>query len=388
MLSFPPQREFISQLRSVTDSFPSRPCKLELIKLWQKAFLTGQIFEESITEFIFKLPDTNQVQALDFILNKLTGEEWWHFDSIPWWVCEITGYDKKEYEKHLVARYAGLNPVDFDAQCHELAIARSADVNSVRMDVWSEVISVLKSLRDYYNANLTLLDETEVDVLCAPLDYTVFALVASEIAHKRFSSTVLELSKFYSSLLLGYHSFTEQPHVRWIDYIYNFCSDLTSEFTYSDDDEHNEIMVSTGFKLAPNDSLKKFLSMLASIRNHRGDEVAKLLNPDIHNESNVPKLTSPVIAPSLPWQGSKAELAELGYALLEAGLISGPRESALKTLANFFGQDLGNPAKHLQTLQKRKWNPGDKEPPTPLLDRLGAALKGLLKGKAIAPSKK
>lgn len=70
----------------------------------------------------------------------------------------------------------------------------------------------------------------------------------------------------------------------------------------------------------------------------------------------------------LVWQGNKAELAELGYALLESGVVGAPnRAAAVKKLGELFGVALGdNPATHLQTIQKRK--PGGLL--TPLLDRL------------------
>lgn len=79
---------------------------------------------------------------------------------------------------------------------------------------------------------------------------------------------------------------------------------------------------------------------------------------------------------SLTWQGSKTDLAELGYALLEAGVMeSANRAGAVKKLGEAFGLALGdNPATHLQTIQKRKLGAAL----TPLLDRLRAAFVGYL----------
>ncbi|HEX8330826.1 MAG TPA: RteC domain-containing protein [Hymenobacter sp.] len=73
----------------------------------------------------------------------------------------------------------------------------------------------------------------------------------------------------------------------------------------------------------------------------------------------------------LAWQGSKAELVELGYSLLESGVVAAPnRAGAVKKLGELFGIELGdNPATHLQTIQKRK--PGGLI--TPLLDQLREA---------------
>lgn len=79
----------------------------------------------------------------------------------------------------------------------------------------------------------------------------------------------------------------------------------------------------------------------------------------------------------LKWQGSKAELAELGYSLIEAGLIKtkeGERGAALTALGRSFGLDLGKPESHLQTIQKRKSAVSS----TPLLDRLKTAFEGFL----------
>lgn len=78
----------------------------------------------------------------------------------------------------------------------------------------------------------------------------------------------------------------------------------------------------------------------------------------------------------LAWQGSKAELAELGYSLLESGVVAARnRAGAVKMLGELFGIALGdNPAAHLQTIQKRK--PGALL--TPLLDKLKAAFSGYL----------
>jgi hypothetical protein len=70
----------------------------------------------------------------------------------------------------------------------------------------------------------------------------------------------------------------------------------------------------------------------------------------------------------LTWQGTKAELAELGYSLLESGVVEAPnRATAVKKIGELFGVALGdNPATHLQTIQKRKIGGLLK----PLLDRL------------------
>ena len=82
----------------------------------------------------------------------------------------------------------------------------------------------------------------------------------------------------------------------------------------------------------------------------------------------------------LAWQGSKAELAELGYSLLESGVVAAPnRAGAVKKLGELFGVALGdNPAAHLQTIQKRKTG----AVLTPLLDKLKAAFVGYLERKA------
>lgn len=81
----------------------------------------------------------------------------------------------------------------------------------------------------------------------------------------------------------------------------------------------------------------------------------------------------------LAWQGSKAELVELGYSLLESGVVAAPnRAGAVKKLGELFGIALGdNPAAHLQTIQKRKAG----AILTPLLDKLRAAFAGYLEGK-------
>ena len=82
------------------------------------------------------------------------------------------------------------------------------------------------------------------------------------------------------------------------------------------------------------------------------------------------------------WQGSKTDLAELGYALLESGTVTAPnRAGAVKKLGEVFGVALGdNPATHLQTIQKRKAG----ALLTPLLDKLRAAFVGYLDRKTEA----
>lgn len=81
----------------------------------------------------------------------------------------------------------------------------------------------------------------------------------------------------------------------------------------------------------------------------------------------------------LPWQGTKAELAELGYSLLESGVVGATnRAAAVKSLGEVFGVVLGdNPATHLQTIQKRKSG----GLLTPLLDRLREAFTEYIKRK-------
>lgn len=81
----------------------------------------------------------------------------------------------------------------------------------------------------------------------------------------------------------------------------------------------------------------------------------------------------------LTWQGTKAELAELGYSLLESGVVSATnRAAAVKSLGEVFGRALGdNPAVHLQTIQKRKAG----GLLTPLLDRLREAFTEYMKRK-------
>ena len=81
----------------------------------------------------------------------------------------------------------------------------------------------------------------------------------------------------------------------------------------------------------------------------------------------------------LVWQGSKAELAELGYSLLESGVVEAlNRAVAVKKIGELFGVALGdNPATHLQTIQKRK--PGGLL--TPLLDRLRDAFSQYMNSK-------
>ncbi|WP_151088048.1 RteC domain-containing protein [Hymenobacter baengnokdamensis] len=81
----------------------------------------------------------------------------------------------------------------------------------------------------------------------------------------------------------------------------------------------------------------------------------------------------------LTWQGTKAELTELGYSLLESGAISATnRAAAVKSLGEVFGVALGdNPAAHLQTIQKRKIG----AVLTPLLDKLKTAFVGYLERK-------
>jgi hypothetical protein len=81
----------------------------------------------------------------------------------------------------------------------------------------------------------------------------------------------------------------------------------------------------------------------------------------------------------LSWQGTKAELAELGYSLLESGAVgANNRAAAVKSLGEVFGVALGdNPATHLQTIQKRKAG----GLLTPLLDRLRDAFIEYMKRK-------
>lgn len=82
----------------------------------------------------------------------------------------------------------------------------------------------------------------------------------------------------------------------------------------------------------------------------------------------------------LAWQGSKAELVELGYSLLESGVVAAlNRAGAVKKLGELFGVALGdNPATHLQTIQKRKIG----AVLTPLLDKLKNAFAHYLESKA------
>jgi hypothetical protein len=81
----------------------------------------------------------------------------------------------------------------------------------------------------------------------------------------------------------------------------------------------------------------------------------------------------------LTWQGTKAELAELGYSLLESDTVGAAnRAAAVKSLGEVFGVALGdNPAVHLQTIQKRKAG----SLLTPLLDRLREAFTEYMKRK-------
>jgi hypothetical protein len=102
-------------------------------------------------------------------------------------------------------------------------------------------------------------------------------------------------------------------------------------------------------------------------------ETARQLRP----EELRPGKAEQLLVEVLKWQGNKAELAELGYALIEAKLIDvkeGERGAALTALGQFFGVELGKPESHLQTIQKRKSVGGN----TPLLDRLKRAFEGFL----------
>lgn len=78
--------------------------------------------------------------------------------------------------------------------------------------------------------------------------------------------------------------------------------------------------------------------------------------------------------PTLKWTGSKTELAELAYALLETGLIeTRNREKAILSLAAFFGVADMDPIRQLQSLQRRTAAKA-----TPLLDRLKKTLVNYL----------
>ncbi|MCI1187857.1 RteC domain-containing protein [Hymenobacter sp. DH14] len=384
MLSFPAEREFINQLCGVQGTCSGRFDKLALIKLAHRSYAAGENFEESVAEFILKLPLPNQIQTLDFILNKLVGEDGAVFLSIPWWVGEVKGYRSRlSYWKDEVIAYAGFLTEDFNKIYREIAAAIANGESVEKMADWTEAINILGDVLPYTHEDLTLLSQTQIDDLSHELDYDVFSIVAQEIAFKEYDRIVLQLSQFYSSVLSGDHKPNQTAHLKWMDGIQDFCHEISLYCSLNETEGSIHVFAGTGFKIF-NESFVQFLKLIKDVGKFRRDQVYEWLNPSPTDIGVKDKVLSPVLA----WQGSKTDLAELGYALLEAGLIGGPREAALKSLANFFGQELGNPAKHLQTLQKRQWDPGKKEPVTPLLDRMASALKSLLRIKAIAPAKK
>lgn len=85
----------------------------------------------------------------------------------------------------------------------------------------------------------------------------------------------------------------------------------------------------------------------------------------LYFSEELPGLKKP---PLVEWTGSKAAFVELGYALIESGMlnISVGRANALKALADMFNLSIEKPEKHLQTIKKRQQGANM----TPLLDTL------------------
>jgi hypothetical protein len=91
-------------------------------------------------------------------------------------------------------------------------------------------------------------------------------------------------------------------------------------------------------------------------------------------QSDAPSPSALPADKQLEWLGTKVELVELAYALLEAGTIrASSRAKAVALLASFFGvSDLGKPEKGLEAIKKRREQDG--QPRTPLLDKLKESL--------------
>jgi hypothetical protein len=73
----------------------------------------------------------------------------------------------------------------------------------------------------------------------------------------------------------------------------------------------------------------------------------------LYFSEELPGLKKP---PLVEWMGSKADFVELGYALIESGMlkISAGRANTLKALADMFNLTIDKPEKHLQTIKKRQ----------------------------------
>lgn len=80
--------------------------------------------------------------------------------------------------------------------------------------------------------------------------------------------------------------------------------------------------------------------------------------------------------PLVEWTGTKADFVELGYALIESGMlkISAGRASTVIALGNLFNLSIEKPEKHLQTIKKRQQGANM----TALLDKLKEAFVRLL----------
>jgi hypothetical protein len=377
MLDAPVVSKLVSELWNIENTVPES--KLHLLKLYHKAVDAKAALEDSVQQILLPLPQQNQVKFLRNCLEQLHRDSNFYHEC-PWWIQEcIRGAPASYWQGELgeIGRFAGLSNAVISEAAYQIALGISSRTESAneRIEYWCSAFALVNSMKSFLFGDLEhTLREYEENGDVFPYDNTPFeeefaSLCPAIITANTFDSSIYSLASHLAFVEDPQAGFTASPSFRWLSVLNPSVTDLISGL-YEEE--------KAGYAPAI-----EWRDMLMVAR----DKMYETFYWDIRPDSKA-KQDTPILTPLLQWQGSKTELAELGYALLEAGLIGGPREAALKALAGFFGQDLGNPAKHLQTLQKRKWDPSDKEPATPLLDRLGTALKILLKGKAVAPSKK
>ncbi|MCI1187856.1 RteC domain-containing protein [Hymenobacter sp. DH14] len=379
MLNIPVVTDFIDKLWKIENVFPES--SIHLLRLYHKAREAKSDLENSIQQMLMGLPRENQIQILNHVLQQLDPSST-HFNTCEWWIKEcIRGKPKSCWLGELgeVGQFIGVDRDAISEMTFNVArgIATRLDSESETIKSWGEAYSVVKSMRGFISKDLDAIIKEYVENGDAfPFDDqpfnndTVAARAVSIVTSKTMGDTIYTLSSHLTFIEDPKAGWTASPSRWWQGKLETSITDLISGLYYEEQ---------AGYAPAI-----EWRAKLGAARDRYYE--AFYWNVDSEGKPK-PGLVTRQLS-DLQWQGSKTELAELGYALLEAGLISGPREAALRALASSFGQDLGNPAKHLQTLQKRKWGPGGKEPITPLIDRLGAALKQLLKTKSEDSPKK
>lgn len=362
MLGIPCVTEFTNHVYGIDNSLPES--MFELLKLYQRANVIAEDFENTVQEILLPLQFENKIYFLRHVLDILVYDNSGIFSGPEWWVKECIRNKPAEYllegDLDEVARFIGLPNKQLADITYSLALnaAGRDKFSAEKIEKWSRAYSEIKSLESLLHSDLSEIEEEDLPSKDHFPDGMAICHM-SVISIKIYKRAIRRIASHLSYLREPSQSFTARPELEWRVFDETESSDLIVELA---SEEYRD-----------NEAAMKLRAELAEAR----DNVRRPVSSDNVSNNSVQESPNKL---QIKWLGSKTELAELGYALLEAQLIGGPREASLRSLSTFFGQDLGNPAKHLQTLQKRKWDALTKEPTTPLIDKLRVALRDYLKG--------